>query len=189
MARRVNRGSARAAVSEAGIRSEELASNQGEKSMTTMAEPAATDLNQLDAFHALLPALAGALDVRDVFQHLSAVASRIVPHDEANLALATDDGTQYRLYASTREGAPELVCREDHCVLQEPIAARLMDAVPGPERGLRSGVCAPVLIDDAVVGVFALFSRRPQGYSAQDLALVQRLAAYIAVGLAHQRLA
>jgi transcriptional regulator with GAF, ATPase, and Fis domain len=154
-----------------------------------MAEPATTDLDQLDAFHALLPALAGALDIRDVFRQLSAVASRIVPHDEANLMLATDDGTQYRLYASTREGAPELVCRDDHCVLREPIAARLMDAVPGPERGLRSGVCTPVLIGDAVVGVFALFSRRPHAYSPQDLALVQRLAGYIAVGLAHQRLA
>ena len=157
--------------------------------MATMAEPATRDLIQLDAFHALLPALAGSLDIRDVFQHLSAVASRIVPHDEANLALATDDGTQFRLYASTREGAPELVCREDHGVLREPIAARLIDAVPGPERGLRSGVCAPVFIDDAVVGVFALFSRRPHAYSPQDLALVQRLAAYVAVGLAHQRLA
>ena len=157
--------------------------------VTTMAEPATTHLSQLDAFHALLPALAGSLDIRDVFQHLSTVASRIVPHDEANLALATDDGTQYRLYASTREGAPELVCREDHGVLREPIAARLMDPVPGPERGLRSGVCAPVLIGDGVVGVFALFSRRPHAYSPEDLALVQRLAGYVAVGLAHQRLA
>jgi transcriptional regulator with GAF, ATPase, and Fis domain len=157
--------------------------------MTTMAEPATTDLNQLDAFHALLPALAGALDIRDVFQQLSAVASRIVPHDEANLVLATDDGAQRRLYASTCEGAPEIVCREDHGVLREPIAARLMDAVPGPERGLRSGLCAPVLIGDAVVGVFALFSRRPHAYSPQDLALVQRMVGYIAVGLAHQRLA
>ena len=157
--------------------------------MTTMAEPATTDLNQLDAFHALLPALAGALDIRDVFQQLSAAASRIVPHDEANLALATDDGTQYRLYASTREGAPELVCREDNTVLREPIAGRLFDAVPGPERGLRSGVSAPVFIDEKVVGVFALFSRHPRAYSPHELALVQRLASYIAVGLAHQRLA
>jgi hypothetical protein len=37
--------------------------------MTTMAEPATTDLIQLDAFHALLPAPAGSLDIRDVFQH------------------------------------------------------------------------------------------------------------------------
>jgi two-component system NtrC family response regulator len=157
--------------------------------MTTTAEPATAALTQLDAFHALLPALAGSLDIRDVFQHLSAVASRIVPHDEANLALASDDGPQYRLYASTRQGAPDLICREDHCVLQEPIAPRLMDPVPGPERGLRSGVCAPVLIGDAVVGVFALFSRHPHAYAQADLALVQRLAGYVAVGLAHQRLA
>src|SRR5258708_13350635 len=103
--------------------------------MMTTAEPATADLSQLDAFHALLPALAGSLDIRDVFQHLSAVASRIVPHDEANLALATDDGAQYRLYASTRQGAPDLICREDHCALQEPTAARLTDPVPPPHPG------------------------------------------------------
>jgi transcriptional regulator with PAS, ATPase and Fis domain len=157
--------------------------------MTTMAEPAMSDLIQLDAFHALLPALAGSLDIRDVFQRLSEVASRIVPHDEANLLLATGDGAQYRLYASTRDGAPELVCREDHCVLREPPQARLISEIPGPARDLRSGVCAPVFIGDEAAGVFALFSRRRQAYSLEDLALVQRLAAYVAVGLAHQRLA
>src|SRR5882757_10823569 len=127
--------------------------------MTMIAEPE-TDLNKLDAFHALLPALAQALDVRDVFQRLSAVASRIVPHDEANLALATDDGSQYRLYASTGQGNPELVCRGDDCVIPNPGEPRLLDKVPGPERGLRSGVTAPVFIDGQVVGVFALFSAR-----------------------------
>jgi transcriptional regulator with GAF, ATPase, and Fis domain len=157
--------------------------------MATMAELTTTDLSQLDAFHALLPALARALDIREVFQHLSAIASRIVPHDEANLALATEDGLQYRLYASTRHGAPELVCRGAHCVLQDPMVPRLLDAPPGPERGLRSGLSAPVFIDGKVVGIFMLFSRRSQAYAPQDLALVQRLADYVAVGLAHQRLA
>src|SRR5258708_23435557 len=156
--------------------------------MTMIAEPL-TALNQLDAFHALLPTLAQALDVRDVFQHLSAVASQIVPHDEASLALVTRDGSQYRLYASTGHGDPQLVCREDLCVIQDPIVPRLLEEVPGPERGLRSGVTAPVFSEAGVVGVVALLSRRPKAYSPQDLALVQRLAGYIAVGLAHQRLA
>jgi two-component system response regulator AtoC len=157
--------------------------------MAAMTGPATVDLIQLDAFHALLPALAGSLDIRDVFQHLSTVASQIVPHDEANLLLATDDATQFRLYASTREEAPSLVCREDHCVLREPAKARLINEIPGSARGLRSGVCAPVLIDGAVAGVFALLSRQPHAYSCQELALVQRLASYVAVGLAHQQLA
>src|SRR4051812_11696044 len=61
-----------------GIHFAPHASKRGAMSM--IAE--AIDLNPLDAFHALLPTLAQALDVRDIFQRLSAVASEIVPHDE-----------------------------------------------------------------------------------------------------------
>jgi hypothetical protein len=72
---------------------------------------------------------------------MSAVASQIVPHDEGNLLFAPDDGTHYGLYASTRDGAPDLACREDHCVLREPATARLIGEVPGPARDPSSGIC------------------------------------------------
>ena len=157
--------------------------------MTTAPDDLALDTPRLEAFHDLLPAIARALDVREIFQHLSDVASRIVPHDEANLALLTDDPSHFRLYASTNPGAPSVVCRDGACVMRDPIEPRLMDRVPGPERGLRSGASAPVRIDGTPVGVFALFSRRSLAYSAHDLTLVQRLADYVAVALAHQRLA
>ena len=42
------------------------------------------------------PALVRGLDVREVFQHVNAAASRIVPHEEANLALLADDGSMLR---------------------------------------------------------------------------------------------
>jgi transcriptional regulator with GAF, ATPase, and Fis domain len=157
--------------------------------MTTSAEPVGYDVEHADAFHDLLPAIARALDVRDIFQHLSTVASRIVPHDEANLALVTEDRSQFRLYASTRDGAPEMVCRGKDCPIGEADEPQLFDAVPGPERGLRSGLSVPVRIDDRFVGVFALFSADPRAYSARDLVLAERLAGYVAVALAHQRLA
>ena len=64
---------------------------------------------RMDVFHELLSTLAGVLDVRDVFQRLSAVAARVIPHDEADLALLAEDGAHFRLYASTRAGEPELV--------------------------------------------------------------------------------
>ena len=60
---------------------------------------------------------------------------------------------------------------------------------PDRDRGLRSGLKVPVKIDDRVVGALALFSRGPQGYSASDLLHAQRLANYLALGLAYQRLA
>jgi transcriptional regulator with PAS, ATPase and Fis domain len=157
--------------------------------MTISVEPLGYEVEYADAFHDLLPALARALDVRDIFKHLSAVASRIVPHDEANLALLTDDGSQARLYASTRDSMPEVVCRGMVCPVGDGDEPQVFDAVPGPERGLRSGLGVPVRIDNRLVGVFSLFSRRPRAYSARDLVLAERLAAYVAVALAHQRLA
>ena len=157
--------------------------------MTMIADEATPDVQRLEAFHDLLPALARALDVRDIFQHLSDVASRIIPHDEANLALLTEDSSQFQLYASTRDGAPGVVCRQNGCALHDPLVPRLFNHIPWDARGLRSGVSAPVCIDDKPVGVLALLSRHPAAYSARDLSLVQRLAGYIAVALAHQRLA
>src|SRR5438034_2886582 len=157
--------------------------------MMINAELTGYDVEQLNAFHDLLPALARGLDVRDIFKHLSAVASRIVPHDEANLALLTEDGSQFRLYASTRDGAPEVVCRGKGCPIGDADEPQLFDEVPGPERGLRSGLSVPVGFDGRLVGVFALFSRRPRAYSPHDLILAERLSGYVAVALAHQRLA
>ena len=43
--------------------------------MTTV-EDTTKDVERLEAFHDLLPALARTLDVRDIFQHLSDVAAR-----------------------------------------------------------------------------------------------------------------
>jgi transcriptional regulator with GAF, ATPase, and Fis domain len=157
--------------------------------MTIIAEPLGQDVDHLEAFHELLPALARALDVRDIFQHLSSIAARIVPHDEANLALLTEEGSQFRLYASTRPGAPDVVCRGKGCPIGEAEEPRLFDVVPGPERGLRSGLSVPVRIDDRLVGALALFSRRPFAYSTGDLILAAHIAGYVAVALAHQRLA
>jgi transcriptional regulator with GAF, ATPase, and Fis domain len=156
---------------------------------TMVVDVVSWDASVLEAFHDLLPALARALDVREVFQHLSSVAARIVPHDEANLALLAEDGTHFRLFASTGDGAPEVLCRDDRCILHDPSQPHLFETVTGHAGGLRSGVSAPVRIEEKLIGVFALLSRRADAYSAQDLTLVQRLADYVAVGLSHQRLA
>src|SRR5258707_1116190 len=47
-------------------------------------------------FQALLAALARGLDVREIFQQLSVVAAQLVPHDEAQLAVLTDDSSTAR---------------------------------------------------------------------------------------------
>src|SRR5215217_5651901 len=52
-----------------------------------------------DALEALLPALAEALDVREVFQKVSTVARRVIPHELLELGLLNEDASGARVYA------------------------------------------------------------------------------------------
>jgi transcriptional regulator with GAF, ATPase, and Fis domain len=156
--------------------------------MVGEAESASTAPYQVDTFHELLSTLASALDVRDVFRRLSAVATRIVPHDEANLARLTEDGTQFRVFASTRNGEPELVCAGTHFLVRDPLVPCVFSH-EFSDRGFRSGLRVPVRVDDAPMGVLALLSVRPDAYSDRELGVAQRIADYVAIALSRQRLA
>ena len=151
-------------------------------------ESVSTAPYHVDTFHELLSTLASALDVRDVFRRLSAVAARIVPHDEANLALLTEDGAQFHLFASTRDGEPELVCAGGHVVVCDPLVPCVFND-GFSNRGFRSGLRVPVRIDVTSIGVLALLSVRPDAYSEQELGVAQRIADYVAIALSRQRLA
>src|SRR5258705_4364310 len=148
-----------------------------------------TAVEPFDAFEDLLAALARGPDIRDIFRHLSAVFSRIVPHEEAHLAVPPGDDDRILLYTATRDGAAEVRAVERKVAIADADQPRLFDVVPGTERGLQSGLSVPVRIDGRLVGVFALFSRRQQIYSDDDLVHAETLAGYLAVALAHERLA
>src|SRR5438093_13316899 len=106
-------------------------------SMMTDMDVATPVVDPTETFHELLSTLAGALDIREVFQRLSAVAARMIPHDEADLALLAADGTRFRLYASTHDGEPELVCPGQHCALQDPEVASVFHDGFGSNRGFQ----------------------------------------------------
>jgi transcriptional regulator with GAF, ATPase, and Fis domain len=156
-----------------------------------VAEPCVTpsDVDRADAFHQLLSTLARALDVRDVFQRLSAIAGRIVPHDEADLALVTGDGTRFSLFASTASDGPEVVELGKHCALRDPSVPCVFHDGFGSDRGFQTGIRVPVLLDDTPIGVLGFLSRSRNAYSERDLVLAQRIAEYVAMALSHQRLA
>ncbi|HVR09286.1 MAG TPA: sigma 54-interacting transcriptional regulator [Thermoanaerobaculia bacterium] len=56
----------------------------------------------------LLPALASALDVQQVFKRLAAAAQQVIPHDILVLGMLTADRTRVRLYASPPLGLDEV---------------------------------------------------------------------------------
>jgi transcriptional regulator with GAF, ATPase, and Fis domain len=142
-----------------------------------------------DTFHQLLSTLASALDVREIFQRLSGVATGIIPHDEASLALLSDGDERVRLFASTRDGESEVVCPDEHPLLRDPSVPRLYHSGCDSARGFHSGVRVPVRIDGTTVGLLSLLSRQADAYGDRDLTIALRLADFVAIALSHQRLA
>src|SRR5262249_55584740 len=142
---------------------------------------------RLEAFHDLLPGLARTLDVTEMFRHLTRVAARIIPHDEANLALLTDDGSQFREYV-TRRDEHRIASGVNRCPLRNMVEPQLVNDIPG-QGPIRAGISAPVRTKDQAFGVLALLAHRPGLYSTEDLALVRWLADCLTIGLAHHRLA
>jgi transcriptional regulator with GAF, ATPase, and Fis domain len=55
-----------------------------------------------EALEALLPTLAGALDVQGVFAQVSEVIQSVIPHDHMTLGLVSADGKGIRFHASSR---------------------------------------------------------------------------------------
>ena len=103
--------------------------------------PADLEPERLHAFQDLLRALGGTLDVKSVFQQVSRIATRIIPHDEAALALRTEDGSKFRLFASTQDdGAPRLLCPGEHDAACDPATSTVFgptDSFSGFQSGLR----------------------------------------------------
>ena len=58
------------------------------------------------ALEMLLPTLAEALDVRDVFQKLSALAQELIPHERMELGILNEEKTHAHVYAASH-GVPE----------------------------------------------------------------------------------
>jgi transcriptional regulator with GAF, ATPase, and Fis domain len=56
-----------------------------------------------EKLEALLPAIAGALDVRTVWPRLSAVIQEVIPHDAISLSLFEEEGAAVKIYASSFE--------------------------------------------------------------------------------------
>ena len=151
-------------------------------------DPSALASQQSSMMDDLLEALARKDEIGDLFQRLAGELCRIVPYDEAQIILLGEDGSPYQ-YVRTHEGASEGVPGAEAMSMLDGDGPHMLKAVPGPDRGLRSGLTVPVRIDDRVVGGFALFSSRERAYSANELVHAARVANCLAIVLTQQRLA
>jgi transcriptional regulator with GAF, ATPase, and Fis domain len=158
-----------------------------------------------EALEALLPTLSKALDIRQVFDQLSAAVGPILPHDRMALGLFTEDRKSIRIHAFSGEripGMPETICVEEPKTKETPdwsfFLVRDLRLEPAcntskfdgmKDDGLRSLLRVPVRLEGEIVGGLNFLSKQVGRYRAEDSDIARRIADQVALVLSHERLA
>jgi transcriptional regulator with GAF, ATPase, and Fis domain len=154
----------------------------------------ATNLELLDE---LLATLIDSGDLRDIFDRVSALTTKVLPHDAAALMVKLPDGRHARLYASS--GFPPGVIPDVMEIpreLLEPgweydivddLTTEGPQVAAGVRMGLRSRLRVPIRLDGAFAGGLMIASRSPAAFKVADILVARRIADRMALTLAHDR--
>jgi len=155
----------------------------------------------LDLLDGLLTTLTGALDVRDVFDRVSAVSHKVMTHDAMSISIPTDDGRQWTIHVATgymehlptpyvmNAPTPRLLDTYwDFELVDDMAAHRKYDGTPSVQAGMRALLSIPVWVDGRLRATVNFYSREPGHFTKDDVLLGRRIADHIALALSHQRL-
>src|SRR5262249_35230450 len=164
-------------------------------------DEASERLRRLELAAEMLPALLRVLDVREVFDRLSTIAKRSLPHDLLTLGLLTDDLSEVMMYArSDRGGAdvgpvsplaiPPAVTRVwEFDIIDDLTSHPLQVDRPPAKLGARSSLRLAIRFEDQVIGGVGFLSFERARFTSADVEVGRRLADHVAVALSHHRLA
>src|SRR5262252_1695298 len=158
----------------------------------------ASDLEVLDG---LLSTLTDVLDIREVFDRVSQLVQRVLPHDVLGIAEISENGDRIRLLAVAGiAGGPQNfeapILGPDF--LTKPWNIRVVEDVPsdrffagGPaaKAGMQSGLTVPISFGGRLRAAVSFFSRERSHFSEADFPIAQRVASYITFAMSHHRLA
>jgi transcriptional regulator with GAF, ATPase, and Fis domain len=158
-------------------------------------------LRALEALDALLPALAGVLDIREVFDRVSAIAQQVLPHDGVVIGELIDSGRRVRMYASQglgEAGRTTEVPVLDPALVSTQWEVRVVDdLLEQPEYAdstiakfkMRSALFVPIRVEGRMFGGLAFYAKDPARFVRDDALIAKRIADHIALAVSHQRLA
>jgi transcriptional regulator with GAF, ATPase, and Fis domain len=159
---------------------------------------------RLDVLDELLQTLAPVLDIREIFNQLSAVVQPVLPHDRLALLSYSEDRALYTIDAVTGEPVPDLMrsmsAKDKHKpgLDADEVVVPDVEAVPGRNEehkriaemlGIRALLRISLRLDGGVVGELVFISKTPGKYSPEDLVVARRVADHVSLALSHQRLA
>ena len=157
-----------------------------------------------EALEALVPMLSKALDIRDVFDQLSAAVGGILPHDRMALGLLSKDRETVRIHAYTGglvPGMPQTIPLDEEARDSADWSFFLVPDIrrePGcctekfelmKRDGIRSMLRVPVRLEGEIVGGLNFLSREVAKYREEDADIARRIADQVALVLSHEKIA
>jgi transcriptional regulator with GAF, ATPase, and Fis domain len=155
----------------------------------------------LEVLDGLLATLTGVLDVREVFDRVSAIAQKVLPHDAMSISELIDNGVKVRIHASHGLGQlrePFDMVLPEPRMAREPWDYRLLDDVqdhpeyshgPGWAAGMRSMLFVSIGMEGRNWGGLNFYSRRVGHFVHGDVLVARRITDHVALALSHRRLA
>jgi transcriptional regulator with GAF, ATPase, and Fis domain len=157
--------------------------------------------NNLEMLDGLLDTLTGVLDIRQVFDRVSAIAQRVLPHDALSIAEILGDGTMVRLHATHGLGDvpepldlkapdPRLVTEEwDYRIIDDARERPEYAGGPGAAAGMRSMMFVSIKLEGRNFGGLNFYARTPGRFTKEDVLIGRRITDHVALALSHRRLA
>jgi transcriptional regulator with GAF, ATPase, and Fis domain len=157
-----------------------------------------------EALEALLPTLSKALDIREVFDQLSAAVGAILPHDRMALGLFSEDRKTIRIHAYTGDRVPDLpdkICVDGNPQTDADWSFFLVRDLRQEARccgekyeamkkdGMRSLLRVPVRLEGEIAGGLNFLSKTVGRYREEDADFARRIADQVALVLSHEKLA
>jgi two-component system response regulator AtoC len=152
---------------------------------------------QLDA---LLGTLAGARDVRDVFDQVSEIGKTVLPHDAMTIVVSAGLG-KVRIFAATGvmrdfpvqaevplPNQPLLVSAADHALVDLETDQRYRN-IPAVRAGMRSMLSMLNRVGGRVVSAVNFVSATRGRFTPEDVPVARRIADYIGLAISQQLVA
>jgi len=155
----------------------------------------------LEMLEDLLKALSGVLDIREVFDRVSDIAQKVLPHDAVIVIVPTGEGLATQNYALRGFGDTPITVegrvREPE-LLSEPWDFRIYDdlaTVPvyqstiAIRAGMRGALLLPIRFEGRLHAFLSFMSRAVSRFTKDDVLVGKRIADHIALAMSHHRLA
>lgn len=176
--------------------------DEQQERLTSLADGADAFGERTAQLDSVLATLANAKDVRDVFDQVSEIGKAVLPHDAMTIVVAGENPGKVRIYAATGAmshlplqaevplpNQPLLDSPNDHALIADLSLDRHYHSIPATRAGMHAMLMMLNRVSGRVHSAVNFLSATPGRFTPADVPIARRIADFIGLAVAQQRVA